>query len=255
MPKQSTWEDVLVELDVVDSTNNYAMQCISEGLAGHGWAVRADYQTAGRGQFGHNWESAGGKNILCSLVLDMSGHDLRRQFVLNACFCSALTATLRTIPGLDEVCIKWPNDIYFKGRKLGGILIENQIRGAVWTHAILGFGINVNQTHFQSTESGVSIQEITGHSMVISDLLSHLLNNIKNHLLSFLAGSSEGLSLYNSMLGRHGESLSFYWNNSLFRGILQGVGDDGRIQLDIGGTPHFFKHKEITWSETAWTIE
>ena len=255
MPKQSTWEDVLVELDVVDSTNNYAMRCISEGLAGHGWAVRANYQTAGRGQLGHKWESDEGKNIMCSLVLDMQGHELLRQFVLNACFCSALTATLRTITGLEAVYIKWPNDIYWKGRKLGGILIENQIRGAGWTHAILGFGLNVNQTQFQSTESGVSIQEITGASMDVSVLTRHLLNNIKNYLLTFLNGSSEGLTLYNNMLGRRGESLSFYWNNTLFRGILQGVGNDGRIQLDIGGTPHFFKHKEITWSETAWAIE
>jgi BirA family biotin operon repressor/biotin-[acetyl-CoA-carboxylase] ligase len=254
MPKQSTWEDVLVELDVVDSTNNYAIKCISEGLAGHGWAVRANFQTAGRGQLGHNWESDKGKNILCSLVLDMLGHDLRRQFVLNACLCSAIIATLRAMPGLEEVYIKWPNDIYYRGKKLGGILIENQIRGAIWTHAILGFGINVNQTHFQSTENGISIQEISGHPMALSDLTRHLLNNIKNHLKSFLEGSSEGLVLYNSLLGRRGEALSFYWNNTLFRGILQGVGDDGRIQLDISGSPHFFMHKEITWSESAWMV-
>lgn len=254
MPIQTTWEDVLVELDVVDSTNNYAITCISEGLAGHGWAVRANYQTAGRGQLGHNWESDKGKNILCSLVLDMLGHDLRRQFVLNACFCSAIIATLRAMPGLEEVYIKWPNDIYYKGKKLGGILIENQIRGAIWTHAILGFGLNVNQTHFQSTDTGHSICEITGQIMDVTALTKHLLNNIKNHLQGFLSGSSEGLVLYNRFLGRQGESISFYWHNTLFRGILQGVGDDGRIQLDISGTPHFFKHKEITWSETAWVI-
>lgn len=255
MQKQATWEEKLTELDVVDSTNNYAIARVSEGLAGHGWAVRANYQTAGKGQLGHNWESEKGKNILCSLVLDMLGHDLRRQFVLNACFCSAIIATLRAIPGLEGIYIKWPNDIYFKGKKLGGILIENQIRGSIWTHAILGFGLNVNQTHFQSTESGVSIQEITGASMDVSILTKHLLNNIKNHVQGFLSGSSEGLALYNSFLGRQGESISFYWNNTLFRGILQGVGKDGRIQLDIAGTPHFFKHKEITWSETAWAIE
>ncbi|MGI9192660.1 MAG: biotin--[acetyl-CoA-carboxylase] ligase [Chitinophagaceae bacterium] len=252
MTTQPYWNGTLVELDEIDSTNNYAIRCISEGMAEHGWAVRANYQTAGRGQMGNVWESPPAENLLCSVVLAMHGQDLRGQFVLNATLCSAITAVLRETCHTEDIYIKWPNDIYFEGKKLGGILIENQIRGASWTHAILGFGINVNQTHFHAEQNACSLYEISGRTWPINALTHNLLNKIKIAVEAFLKGRSEGMALYHRFMKHRHTEMEFIWNNAPFRGILQGVGEDGCIQLDVDGTPHFFKHKEITWSDSAW---
>lgn len=252
MQKQSTWGEKLVEVDVVDSTNNYAMRCISEGLADHGWAVRANYQTAGRGQWGNSWESAKSDNILCSLVLYMESTDLLRQFVLNTTFCSALVEALRELPGLETLYIKWPNDLYWQGKKLGGILIENQIRGSHWGHAILGWGINVNQTHFHGMDKACSIRTITNQSYEVSALTRRVLNKIQKPLEAFIEGDMSGLLHYNKLLGRRNEMVQFYWNEQLCSGVIQGVEADGQIAITIDGVLHFFKHKEITWHETTW---
>lgn len=246
------WNGTLVELDEVDSTNNYAMRAISAGMAEHGWAVRANFQTAGRGQMGNEWVSPRGENILCSVVLSLLGQDLRRQFVLNATLCSAITGFLREICQTDDIYIKWPNDIYWAGKKLGGILIENQIRGAHWTHAILGFGLNVNQTHFHDLQKACSVYGICGQHFDCSSLTRDLLNKIKNSLDPFFEGSSVGLEQYNALLKHRGTALGFNWNNQSISGILQGVGDDGCIQLRIDEHVHHFKHKDISWNESAW---
>lgn len=62
-----------------------------------------------------------------------------------------------------ETKIKKPNDIYWRDRKAGGILIENMVRGTHWTWTVIGIGLNINQTHF-SNEAGnpVSLKQITG---------------------------------------------------------------------------------------------
>jgi BirA family biotin operon repressor/biotin-[acetyl-CoA-carboxylase] ligase len=252
MQKQPTWGERLTELDEVDSTNNYAIARISEGLADHGWSVRANFQRAGRGQWGNSWEAEQGANILCSLVLQVGDSPLMRQFVLNTTFCAALAGALREIAGLESLYIKWPNDLYIQGKKIGGILIENQIRGSQWTYAILGWGINVNQTQFHGLEKAASIFTITQQKHDVVGLTRWLLNKIQKPLEEFINGSDSGLAHYNTLLGKRNELVHFMWNEQWHSGILQEVMADGRIAISIRGELHLFKHKEIAWHETTW---
>lgn len=252
MQKQPTWEEKLTELDDVDSTNNYAIARISEGLADHGWSVRANFQTAGRGQWGNLWAAEHGANILCSLVLHMADTPLMRQFVLNTTFCAALAGALREMPGLETLYIKWPNDLYIHGKKIGGILIENQIRGSQWAYAILGWGINVNQTQFHGLEKAASIYTITQQKNDVSVLTRKLLNKIQNPLEAFIGGNDNGLAHYNNLLGKRNELVRFIWKEQLHSGIIQGVMANGQLAISIKGELHLFKHKEIAWHETTW---
>lgn len=252
MQKQSTWGEMLVELDVVDSTNNYAVKRISEGLAENGWSVRANYQTEGRGQMGNTWLAASGENILCSTVLCMGGADLGRQFILNTTFCVALAEALRELPGMETLYIKWPNDLFLNGKKLGGILIENQIRGSQWTYAILGWGINVNQTQFHNIEKASSISEVSGVQYDVSALCRELLNKIQTPLERFLQGDDSGLERYNSLLGKRNERVEFIWQEQVCSGILEGVRATGELAIKMANETRLFKHKEIIWQNTAW---
>ncbi|MGI9137851.1 MAG: biotin--[acetyl-CoA-carboxylase] ligase, partial [Sediminibacterium sp.] len=83
----------------------------------------------------------------------------------------------------DETKIKKPNDIYWRDRKAGGILIENIVRGNIWTWAVIGIGVNINQTQF-SNDAGnpVSLKQITGKNWDVKSLQKKLSSALSTSL-------------------------------------------------------------------------
>lgn len=158
LPKKS--DNLWIELDSVDSTNNYAMGLIHEGLAQHGLTIRTAHQTKGKGQRGKVWETEPGANLSFSIIVK-PGLLLTQSFQLLAATALAVRDELEKVLG-DETKIKWPNDLYWRDRKTGGILIENVVRGRQWQWAVIGIGINVNQTKFKGLKNPVSIKQVTG---------------------------------------------------------------------------------------------
>lgn len=86
-----------------------------------------------------------------------------QQFQLSAAVAVAVEAFFRKY-AFDETKVKWPNDLYWQDRKAGGILIENVISGSgTWEWAIVGIGININETRFPpELPNPVSLKQITG---------------------------------------------------------------------------------------------
>jgi BirA family biotin operon repressor/biotin-[acetyl-CoA-carboxylase] ligase len=70
MIQNSAFGETIIELNEIDSTNNYAMRLINEGMAEHGLVIKADFQTHGKGQLGNVWIAEESKNLLCSVILD-----------------------------------------------------------------------------------------------------------------------------------------------------------------------------------------
>jgi BirA family biotin operon repressor/biotin-[acetyl-CoA-carboxylase] ligase len=158
----------LIELSTIDSTNIYAMAQIKEGLAMSGSCFRADYQTHGKGQHGRIWESSKGQNILCSYILELEKlDDLKKWTPTDQIgFSAAIALGIRAFFDAHtngNTKIKRPNDIYWRDRKAGGILIENLLKGTAWTWTVIGIGININQTVFSpEAPNPVSLKQITG---------------------------------------------------------------------------------------------
>src|ERR1044071_9042754 len=133
----------IIVLDETTSTNDVVLQMAHEG-AREGLVVFAEHQTAGRGQRGNVWESSAGKGLLCSILLrpNVAVHDSKRLVdwaikgiawtVENECFCRAT--------------IKPPNDIYIDGRKVAGVLVEMRAQPGAPHLAVVGIGVNVNQS-------------------------------------------------------------------------------------------------------------
>ena len=150
-----------VILSSVDSTNNYAMKEARNGNIADGSVFFALEQTQGKGQRSKNWLSNRGENILMTVVIDCKTLQLHQQTLLSFAVAIASNNMLKNHTN-GETCIKWPNDLYWCDRKAGGILIENIVLGNNWTHAIIGIGINVNQTIFENLEKPtVSLKQIT----------------------------------------------------------------------------------------------
>jgi BirA family biotin operon repressor/biotin-[acetyl-CoA-carboxylase] ligase len=145
----------------IDSTNNYAMQMVHARLANHGDVWFALEQTSGKGQRGKSWQSSRGENILLSIVLQPLFLVPMRSFLLNAAITLGVYDFYNKYAG-RETRIKWPNDIYWRDRKAGGILIENIIRLESWLFAVAGIGLNINQVNFgEHLQKATSLRQIT----------------------------------------------------------------------------------------------
>src|ERR1035441_10550859 len=139
----------LITLDSVASTNNFAKDMLSNTRPVEGTAIMAKEQYAGRGQMGNAWETESGKNLTCSFILYPEFLEADKQFFLNMAVALAVKDFCEHVLH-DEIKIKWPNDIYYHDKKLGGILIENSISGNKISSSVIGIGINVNQTAFDA---------------------------------------------------------------------------------------------------------
>ena len=133
--------------ELIDSTNTYALNNAS---VHHDLSVfAAEFQTAGRGQRGNQWESRRGENLTFSILLKPDNLKAKNQFAITQAVTLALTDYLR---GLGIAAkIKWPNDIYIGVNKTSGILIENILGGDKLTASVIGIGLNFNQMEFDPT--------------------------------------------------------------------------------------------------------
>ncbi len=157
-----------VILDSVDSTNNYAMGIVHSGTAAHGNAYFALEQTEGRGRRGKAWKSTKGENIILSIVGDTSFLMVQHRFNLIAAVSLGCMDLLKLYVK-ENIKIKWPNDLFHNDTKAGGILIENVIKGKVWQWAVIGIGINVNQTEFSPDIAyhSISLKQINGKILML----------------------------------------------------------------------------------------
>ncbi len=187
----------LIELSTIDSTNIYAMAQIKAELAKTGSCFRADYQTHGKGQHGRVWESSKGQNILCSYILELKKLDALKKWTPTdqIGFSAAIALGIRAFFDAHtngDTKIKRPNDIYWRDRKAGGILIENLLKGKEWTWAVIGIGININQTVFSpEAPNPVSLKQITGLDWDILSLQEALSKALTKSIQDWLMEGDE----------------------------------------------------------------
>ena len=132
----------------VDSTNNLLLEAAATG-APEGTLYLADAQTAGRGRGGHTWHSAPGDGLYLSVLAKPSLH-LREALWISLATGLAAQAAIKSTTGLD-IDLRWPNDLLFGDRKLGGILVETAVEpdaDATLRYAVIGIGININHDSF-----------------------------------------------------------------------------------------------------------
>ncbi|MEZ5304465.1 MAG: biotin--[acetyl-CoA-carboxylase] ligase [Verrucomicrobiales bacterium] len=126
----------------VGSTNDLARAWGERG-EDEGIVALAEFQSAGRGRRGARWHAPAGANVLASILLrPRAGADLWPRIAHLAALAAA-RACERFLPG-GAAQVKWPNDIYLRGRKAAGLLCEAFFPGPGSGFAVLGIGINAN---------------------------------------------------------------------------------------------------------------
>ncbi len=237
-----------MELSEVGSTNIYAMERLQAAGAGHGTAFFAHHQYAGKGQRGKNWNAEPGSNIILSVILDTSFLLITQQFHLSimvALACHDLFSKYAP----DETKIKWPNDIYWRDRKAGGILVENLVRGSKWQWAVAGTGININQSRFPPDIAGraVSLKQITGKQYNVVALARELCAAMQQRYTQLQAGEWDlMLASYNQHLFKKGEEARLKKDTISFNCIIKEVNTNGEL-LVTGGIQDRFRFGEVNW--------
>lgn len=232
----------------VDSTNKYAMEKVSEGMAKHLDAWFAIEQTEGKGQRGKTWVSNPGENITFSVVIRPQQCFQNKLHIFNALITLVCRDFISRILKLD-VQIKWPNDLFINDRKSGGILIENRFVGNHWKWAIVGIGINVNQTDFPGNLfAATSLKKIANKDFEPIQLAKML----HKDLIEAIESTNQINDLfiwesYNKHLFKKGQACKFKINGSETKAIVSFVNHQGLMVLEQNGKEIMCHSGEIEW--------
>ena len=238
-----------IHLPETESTNLYAKAIDTmDDLT----LITTDHQTAGRGQRGNSWESEAGRNLLFSLIIKPSTIPAAQQFVISELISVSICDTLSQYT--PDIRIKWPNDIYYRDRKLCGILIEHDIEGTHLSRSIIGVGVNVNQAEFVSdAPNPISLSQVLGHEVEREELLTRIVNHFAT-LYEWYAAQDEALdsptlhTRYTALLYRRNEEAPYRDAQGLFTATLRDVAPDGRLLLeDEQGTQRSYLFKEVAY--------
>ena len=237
----------IIELECIDSTNNYAMQLIDANKAQHGLTIVAQSQLMGKGQRGKVWVDEPGQSLLMSIIVTPNV-DISEQFAFNASVAVSIANVLQKECPDTIVKIKWPNDIIINDKKAGGILIENILRGSRWTHCVIGIGINVLQVVLSpELVNGTSIKMSSGKTLEVAQLRNELVSEILSVKWNTLSGEQK-LTLYNNLLYKKDMQQLFRDGDQIVATTILSVNLDGRLSvlIDKNTIEHLY-HGQMEW--------
>lgn len=237
----------IIRVEETDSTNAAIRRC--EHPADKEFLVlSAEYQTGGKGQRGNSWESERGKNLLFTISCRPTFLPARQQFLLSQAIALSVFDTFRRF--VRRFSIKWPNDIYWRDRKVGGILIENDLAGEYIAQSIIGVGLNINQTEFRSdAPNPASILQVCGMHCKRRHVLEHILKHFEAYYRLLQQGKMGVVrEHYREALFRKSGFHTYRDEQGEFSARLHHVEDDGHLILeDSTGRLRTYAFKELTY--------
>ncbi len=235
-----------IVFESLPSTNDKIKSLITEGLSEYS-VVITKFQSAGKGQKGNSWESEKGKNLTFSLFLKPEFILAQDQFIISKFVCLGILDYLKQYS--SDFCIKWPNDIYYKNLKIGGILIENSLSSKFIGSSIIGIGLNINQDKFYSdAPNPISLKNIINKDSDLDEVLNELLNNIFKYYSQL--DDEENVSNINDMylnnLFRHNGLFDYKDAEGEFKARIKGISEYGQLILSKeNGQEQTYSFKEV----------
>ncbi len=236
----------------IGSTND-AAAALAETRDAEGIVVVADEQTAGRGRRGHTWFSPSGTGLYVSVVLTPSRavRDVPRAIrLLTPAAGVALVEAIDTAAGL-AVDLKWPNDLYVAGRKLGGILAEGASSGMAVDYVILGYGVNVGAGAFPPDVAAraTSVETELGRKVDRGRLFVETLAALAKRYDDLLAGNFDGIldAWRRHAPGASGARVRWHDGSGHHTGVTAGIDQDGALLVRAGGRIERIVAGEVLW--------
>lgn len=241
-----------IYLESTPSTNEYAHELITKTNPIDGTVIFADEQTKGKGQSGNSWHSEKGKSLTFSILFKTGFLKAVEQAYINFAVSLGILKALKEISGMEEdLYIKWPNDLYYKNQKLGGILIENTIKGQNLEYSVVGIGINVGKMHFPEGIKAISLEDFSTQAVRVENVCEAICEGVEHYFLKLRKGRHEFNVLkeeYESQLLGKGKERSYELKDgSHFVAVIEGVDLYGRLLLNIKGETKAFDNKEVVF--------
>ena len=239
-----------LHFDEINSTNLYANDLLSKTSPMDGTVITAGFQTDGKGQFGRIWASGKDENILLSIILYPDFLQIQQQFYLSRAISLGICDYLED-KNIENVAIKWPNDIYCGKNKISGILISNHLFSQNLKNSVVGIGLNLNQSQFPDTlPNAISLFLLKDATYDVKTETKMLLSFIEaryNHHLKTKKFDQLETDYHNKMYGIN-QSVSWKakdgheWQTA----SMKGTDSAGRIVLtDHSGFSRYFLLGEI----------
>jgi len=222
----------------IDSTNNYLRKHVNSFT--EGTVILADTQTSGRGRGLNRWESPYQKGLYFSVLLKPDAPQDDVQLL-------SLMITLAVRKGVEDVAvknlqkraildIKWPNDLFYDGKKWCGILIEGITQNNI-VNLIAGIGVNVAtiDDSFDSNTRKVitSLDDIYNFKFMHQEILKSLLLNLEEYYRNFNPKAFvEEYKLFCSIWGKWGTLII---GNRRWRGVCKSITDKGELIMKVEG--------------------
>ena len=236
----------LIKLNAIDSTNEYIKKN-KDVFYENELCVFTFNQTNGNGQRGNKWISEPGQNICISFLFRDLNINIKDQFKLNMLVSLKIIKILRNFK-INNLKIKWPNDILADNKKICGILIESFFKKNRVKDAVIGFGINVNQFDFGAVKNATSFflikktfQDLFPMSKAIikefSDFNYEVINKTTSELKFKYLKSLYGLNIYNK----------FNVSEDIINAKIVDIRAEGQLVLEIDGVKKEFINQQIKY--------
>ncbi len=218
---------------VIDSTNTVAFEKALNSR--EGLVIIAESQLKGKGRLGRKWVSPPGLNIYMSIVLKplIELTDATLITIMAAVACSI---ALRKISGL-EITIKWPNDLIFQNRKIGGILTELKSENKKIVFAVLGIGININADSKDFPEDirniATSLKNDTKKNFSRTKIIIELLNELNKWYSILNSDPKTVINKWKELASTIGKKVRVETVQENFEGIAQDIDEKGALILKL----------------------
>ncbi|MBS0971689.1 bifunctional biotin--[acetyl-CoA-carboxylase] ligase/biotin operon repressor BirA [Nissabacter archeti] len=238
-------EGNITVLSVIDSTNQYLLDRISELKSGD--ACVAEYQHAGRGRRGRQWVSPFGANLYLSMFWRLE-QGPAAAMGLSLVIGIVMAEVLQQL-GAADVRVKWPNDLYLQDRKLAGILVELTGKTGDAAQLVIGAGINLamRESNSQAINQGwINLQE-AGVVIDRNQLSAMLLRHLRQALREFeVEGLSPFIKRWNQLDNFKDREVKLLIGDQEIYGIARGIDTQGGLLLERDGIIKPFIGGEIS---------
>jgi len=219
----------------LESTNSEAWELIKVGCD-NGTVIITDNQFLGKGRGDRDWSASPNKSLTFSIVLSPN---INSKFSNWISIISSLAIQKALTSFSTKVELKYPNDIMIGQKKLGGILCETKVSEKKVNHAVIGIGINVNET---IEDFDISIQN-TATSLHINSnnfyqrerILAETLNQFENIIDQFPNNIDLIKSNWEQACNHLNKLVTFHNNNKIIKGIFKSLSSSGNAILEING--------------------
>jgi len=245
------YNNKIIVHDSLPSTNSYLAELIKTNGYENSICF-AEHQTAGKGRLGRNWISPYAKSIYLSLAWQFSKSPYELSG-LGLVMAIATVTALKTCGIEKDIALKWPNDVLWRKKKLGGILVELFGEAPHIYHAIIGVGLNVNIPQGAGkkiTQPWCDITQITNSSFSRNKLAGVLLNQLLMSLANYQnTGLKPFIKKWHKLDASYGKKVTIITPQQTVSGIGAGIDDNGYFLLeDKQKTIHAFASAEVSLS-------